>query len=150
MEMDKPNPFLILRLATKATKREIIERAQELYDTAETEDEQRLYSWAKEQLLTNPQTRLVYELFEYPDTQYDDSGLELFAKKYKHAQFDLDKLTKEAPPISLEDLDMAAVFRQFLQGLLEVPEADITVALNDIPFSIEMEPPLEVRDVIFG
>lgn len=148
--MDKPNPFLILRLATKATKREIIERAQELYDTAETEDEQQLYSWAKEQLLTNPQIRLMYELFEYPDTRYDDSGLELFAKKYKHVQFDLDKLTKDAPPINLEDLDMAAVFRQFLQSLLEVPEADITVALNDIPFSIEIEPPLEVRDVVFG
>lgn len=150
VEIDKPNPFLVLRLATDATKRKIIERTQELYDTAETETEQQLYSWAKEQLITNPHTRLAHELFEYPDTQYADSLLEQFAKKYKNAQIHLDKLIKEAPPISLENVDMAAVFRQFLQFLLDIPEADIAIALNDIPFPVEVKSPLEVRDVIFG
>lgn len=150
MEANKPNPFLVLRLATDATKREIIERAQELYDTAETEEEQHLYSWAKEQLITHTQTRLTYELFEYPDTQYNDALLERFARMYKNAPIYPDQLTKEAPPIGLENLDMAAIFRQFLQSLLEVPETDITTVLNDIPFPVEVKSPLEVRDVIFG
>ena len=150
METDKPNPFLVLRLATDVTKREIIERAQEFYDTAETPEEQQLYNWAKEQLITKPETRLAYELVEYPDTLYYDALLEQFARKYKNAPTNPEKLLKEAPPINLENLDMAAVFRQFLQSLLDVPEADIAIALKDIPFPVELKSPLEVRDVIFG
>jgi hypothetical protein len=150
METDKPNPFLVLRLATDVTKREIIERAQEFYDTAETIEKQLLYNWAKEQLITNPQTRLTHELVEYPDTCYDDPLLEQFTRKYKNTPTNPEKLLKEAPPINLENLDMEAVFRQFLQSLLEIPEADIAIALKDIPFSVELKSPLEVRDVIFG
>ncbi|HEU5374362.1 MAG TPA: hypothetical protein VFV38_02900 [Ktedonobacteraceae bacterium] len=150
METDRPNPFLVLRLATDASKREIIERAQELYDTAESEEKRQLYNWAKEQLISHPEKRLAHELFEYPDTRYDDPLLEQFARRYRNAPISLEKLIEAAEPLSLEQLDMVVALRWLVQSLLEVPEAEMTTALADIPFPVEVKSPLEVRDVIFG
>lgn len=151
METDRPNPFFVLRLATNASKREIIEKAQELYDISASEEERQLYTWAKEQLITHPQKRLVYELFEYPDVRYDDQLFEQFVERYKNAPVpSAEQLLETATPLSLEHLNMVAVFQRLLQSLLEVPESEITTALAHIPFPVEVRSPLEVRDVIFG
>ena len=92
IDADKPNPFQVLKLPTNVTKKEIVERGRELYDTAETEEQRQLYSWAKEQLLSKPLVRLEYELFEAPETQYEDTERNNFVRKYKRLPISPDAL----------------------------------------------------------
>jgi len=79
---DKPNPFQVLRLPTSATTKAITERGDEQYIIAEPDD-QLLYRWAVEELITHPLTRLLHELYEAPDTDYEDQDWENFLRKYK-------------------------------------------------------------------
>ncbi|GHO65071.1 hypothetical protein KSC_039630 [Ktedonobacter sp. SOSP1-52] len=146
---ENSNPFHILRLPTTATNREIVERSQEFYDLAETDEQREYYRWAKEQLLTNPVLRLKYELFEMPDTQYEDEEWGDFVRKYKRHPVRRDALLKELPPLNAQDFDIAALLHMLLQDLLAVPEADISVAIEEAPKS-EMSSPLEAVHVIFG
>jgi hypothetical protein len=147
---DKPNPFQVLGLPTNASKKDIVDRGEELYVTAETEEQRLLYRWAKEQLLTNQHIRLLYELFELPDTRYEDLEWEEFVRKYRRNSLHLDALVKDAPPIGLEDFDITALIRLLLQGMFTVPEIDIDDILKRSPFAPRSRPPLEVRDVLFG
>lgn len=148
---NKPNPFQVLGLPVDATKKEIKERGEELSDLAETDELRLLYRWAVEQLFTNPRTRLEYELFEIPNAQYEDQQWEDFARAHRKNPVNLAVLVKSAPPARLEDFDLAALIRLFLDGVLTIPEADISVAIDGSPFLPGYgPPPLEVRDVIFG
>jgi hypothetical protein len=147
---DKPNPFQVLGLPTSASKKDIVDRGQELYDTAESEEQRQLYRWAKEQLLTNQHTRLLYELFELPDTRYEDLEWEEFVRMYRRNPLHLDALIKDTLPIGLEDFDITALIRLLLQGMFTMPEIDIDDILKESPFVPRSKPPLEVRDVIFG
>lgn len=151
IETDKPNPFQILELPTNATRNQIAERGGEKCDLAETNEQRLLYRWAMEQLITNPDTRLEYELFEMPDTEYKDEEWERFVKAHRRNPVDLAALIKEIPPPRLEDFDLAALIQIILDGILIVPEADIKIAVDNSPFRAGIGvPPLEVRDVIFG
>src|SRR5258708_6500859 len=150
IEVDKPNPFQVLRLPISATNKEIVDRGQELYDTAETDEERQLYRWAKEQLLTNPHTRLEYTLFELPDTQYEDPEWEDFVRRYKKNPIQLDSLNEGISINGLEVFDIAALLELLLQGMFIMPEPDIDEAINGSPFIPIIRPPLEVRDVIFA
>jgi hypothetical protein len=150
IEVDKPNPFQVLRLPINATNKEIVERGQELYDTAETDEERQLYRWAKEQLLTNMRTRLEYALFELPDTQYENPEWETFIRKYQKNPVPPNALMEEAPPNFLAAFDVPALLQMLLEDIFTVPEPDINAAINGSPFLPRIRPPLEVRDVIFG
>src|SRR5438876_5168255 len=107
--MDKPNPFLVLGLPTDATRADIVARGQELYDTAETDKDALLFRWATEQLITNPRTRLEYELFELPDTQYEDDAWERFVRAHSKKPIELAKLLNDTTPPSVADMDMTAL-----------------------------------------
>lgn len=147
---DKPNPFYVLALPSDASRADIVARGQELYDTAESEEEGLLFRWATEQLITNPRTRLEYELFELPDTLYEDPGWESFLRMNKKKPVDLKALTSGAVPPSVDDINMAALIQLFLDEMLTLPEADITIAIDESPYIPVYKLPLEVRDVIFG
>jgi hypothetical protein len=149
-DLDKPNPFHVLRLPTTATKREIVERGQELYDTAETDEERHLYRLAKEQLLTAVHTRAEYALFEPPDTQYENVEWEQFIRKYKKNPLSPETLLEGITPIGLEAFDLPELLDLIFQEICNVPEPDINVAIHGSPFTPKIRPPLEVRDVIFG
>ncbi len=147
--VDKPNPFFVLGLPSDATRADIVAREQELYETAETKEEGLLFRWAKEQLITNPRIRLAYELFELPDTNYEDPIWESFVRAHKKKPGDLNALTRENPP-SVEDIDLAALIRLLLDDLVTLPDADISAAIDESLFKLDYRLPLEVRDVIFG
>lgn len=147
---DKPNPFFVLALPTDATRADIVQRGQELYDTAESKEEGLLFRWATEQLLTNPRTRLEYELFELPDTLYEDPAWDSFVRVNKKKPVDLKVITREAVAPSVDDINMAALLQLFLDNMLTLPEADIAIAIAGSPFKPVYKLPLEVRDVIFG
>lgn len=147
---DKPNPFCVLALPTDATRAEIVARGQELYDTAETKEQGLLYRWAMEQLITNPRTRLEYELFELPSTQYEDPEWEIFLRMHKRKPVDLAALTRDIPPPSLEDINMAAVMELFLDSMLSIAEPDIRIAIDGSPYTPINQLPMEVCDVLFG
>lgn len=148
--MDKPNPFLALALPTDATKAEIVARGQELYEMAESKDAGLLFRWAMEQLITNPRTRLAYELCEMPDTRYEDQAWERFVRVHKRKPVDLEALTRDLPPPSIDDIDMAAVMRLLLDSMLTVNKPDIRVAIDGSPYMPVYQLPMEVRDVLFG
>ena len=147
---EKPNPFQVLKLPTNATKKEIVERSRELYDTAETEEQRQVYSWAKEQLLSKPLVRLEYELFETPETQYEDTELDTFVRKHRRLAIAPDVPLRDAQPIKKEDVSMSELIELVLQDILTVPEGDITIPLHQSSFKPAHKPPLEVRDVLFG
>jgi len=158
----KPNPFQILRLPTNATTKEITERGDELSVIAEPDD-QPLYRWAVEELITHPLTRLLHELYEVPETDYEDQDWESFLRKYKRnpsrrvnvaGQMPSTILTptEDAALPNLADFDFGALMELLLDGLLAVPEVEITPAMLDSPWQPDPDPnkpPLEVRDVIF-
>lgn len=151
IETEKPNPFQLLELPTDATKEEIVERGQELCELAETDEQRLLYRWAMEKLITHPSTRLEYELFEIPSTEYEDPEWNRFARTHRKNPVNLTALAKETKHPQLSDFDMAALIGLLLDGLLNVPKGDIRAVLENSPFEAGYgPPPLEVRDVIFG
>ena len=151
IQSDKPNPFQVLGLPTSATTEEVVERGQSLVDLAATDEQARLYRWAMEQLMANPATRLEYELFEAPAAEYEDAEWERFARAHKKNPVDASALARELTPPTLDDFDLAALARLFLDHLLAAPPGDIGPVLDNPPFDPELSPfPLEVRDVLFG
>jgi Asp-tRNA(Asn)/Glu-tRNA(Gln) amidotransferase A subunit family amidase len=148
----KPNPFQVLRLPTSATTKEITERGEELSATAEP-DEQLLYRWAVEELITHPSVRLLHELYEVPDTNYEDQDWENFLRKYKRNPIRRATALEPGLPQTLEDFNPGALMELLLDGLLAVPEVEITPAMLAEPWQPDpdpKDPPLEVQDVIFG
>jgi len=152
---NKPNPFAVLALPTRASEPEIARRAQELSELAPTAEEGRLYRWAREQVITHPRTRLVYEVFEMPRAVYDDPGWESFERKYRRNPVDLGAAAAaaaaavEAP--ALDHFDIAALISVLLENLLDIPKPDMAVLLAQSPVEVGLgPPPVEVRDVVCG
>ena len=148
---DKLNPFQVLDLPIDATNAEIVERVNELMETAEDDAQRQLYRAAgQEQLLQHPLTRVAYEMFEVPGARYHDPEWDRFVRSHQKNPVKLADLAKECPPPRLGDFDFAALIELALKGLLVIPDADITPAVEHNPFSPHCGPPVEVRDVIFG
>jgi hypothetical protein len=145
----KPSPFEILGLPVDATNAEIVEREDDA-SAQRTDQEELLCRMASHDLLTHALTRVVYELFEIPGAQYRDPGWERFVKLHEKSPVNLKELARTSRLPRLEDFNLAAVVGLALDGLLRVPEADIAPAIEHNPFTAECNPPLEVRDVIFG
>jgi hypothetical protein len=148
---DKPNPFRILGLPTNAGNDEIVSHGRELYETVDTDEKRLLIRWAMEQLITHPLTRLEYELFEVPGTQYDDSDWERFLRNHRRNPIDVAALARKAPQPRPEDFDLGKLPQMILEDLLSLPPVDVSAALDHAPFEAGFgPPPLEVRDVLFG
>lgn len=149
--VDKQNPFHILKLPTDATNEEIVERGQELCELAESEEQRMLFRWAIEQLITKPATRLEYELFEIPNTKYEDSEWNRFIRKHRRNPINLAELAKENPTPCLKDYNLANLVQLIIDGMLKVQQPDIKCIIDKSPFKPDIgSPPLEVKDVIFG
>jgi hypothetical protein len=148
---DRPNPFQVLGLPTNATKAEIVARANELIELAETNEQRLEYRWASEQLITRADTRLGYELFEMPGAVYEDLDWERFARKFGRRPVDVAALASDGIPLTLQQFNLEALARLFLDGVLRVSEPDLASAVDGsrVEFGVG-PPPLEVRDVIFG
>jgi len=148
---DRPNPFRILGLPTDATEAEIVERANEKIDLAETEEERLETRWALGEIITRVETRLAYELFEAPGAVYEDRAWDDFARRNGRQPADLAALTRDAAPPTVDQFDLVALTRLLLDGALIVPEGSVAAALEESPVEPGAgPPPLEVKDVIFG
>src|SRR5262249_26386723 len=131
--------------------------------------DQPLYRWAVEELITHPLTRLLHELYETPGTAYEDQDWENFLRKYKRNPGRRTEVAGQAQgttpsarptestegvsPPGLADFDFSALMELLLDGLLTVPDLEITPAMLAKPWQPDPDPdkpPLEVRDVIFG
>ena len=151
IEHDKPNPFRALELPTDAANEDVVARGQERIDLAESDEQRLLYRWAMEQLITHPDTRLAYELFEVPEARYQDrEDWERFARRHRRCPVDAAALSDTAEPVRLDDFDLAALVRLCLEGWLEPPPLDLTAALQAAPEPDLGPPPLEIGDVLFG
>jgi hypothetical protein len=133
---DKPNPFAVLGLPTSASPQDIAERAQELDALAESDSQRQLYRWARERIITHPRTRLEYEVFEVPGTDYEQAQWKQFERKYRRNPVNLQALSESVSPPSVGDFDLPALIDILLDGLLDVLESG--------PL------PVEVRDVVLG
>ncbi|QBD81480.1 hypothetical protein EPA93_38135 [Ktedonosporobacter rubrisoli] len=148
MDEQKQNPFQILKLSTRATYAEIVERRNELDASATTPEEQLKYRQAFEELMTHQQTRLEHELFELPGTRYEDSQWERFVRRFKTNPV---RQKQEVEPAScLQVIDQGALIEALLTEAQRIPEGNLQAAIENPPFSLRLEQPLEVRDIIYG
>ncbi|QFR01158.1 hypothetical protein F9278_38835 [Streptomyces phaeolivaceus] len=146
----KPNPFHVLGLPVSAGDEEVAERFRELSLTG-AQDAGALAEWAKDELMGLPERRELHALLEAPGADYRGDRWEDFAKQYgrRPVAFASRQGPAEAPRAA--DIDLAAVARRLLDGMLTPPEVDIRPALDHPPVPLYLErPPLEVRDVLFG
>lgn len=148
--LDKPNPFTILELPTTASHSEIVARQHDKVITAQNDADKQRANWAADQLMANARQRLGWELFEVPDTQYEDLDWEDFAKKHGRNPIDIGLLTRDVAHPRLANFDLPALLRLTLLALMEAPEPDITVPMDHPPVEWAAPAPLEVRDVLFG
>jgi hypothetical protein len=147
----RPNPFYILALPTCATREEIVTRTQELSALADTREQELLYHWAMEQLITSRFMRLKYELFELPATRYDeDAEWDRFVRAQKQRPVELDALTRDLPPPGIDDINLGALLWLILDTVLVLARPDITVAIDGSPYMPVYSLPVEMRDIIFG
>lgn len=151
MSNERHNPFHILGLPIDASDEAIVRRGQSLINTAQSDEQRQLYRWAIDELTLHPLTRLEHALYEFPETAYRDTQWEAFIKKHKRQPAKPDTSVPSAAPLTLADVDMAALLDEVLAALLDVPLVDLEQARKHAPFSMQSLPlPLEVRDVIFG
>lgn len=149
--MTKPeesNPFRILMLPTNATREEIASRAEDLLLIAQDEEHEQQIRQASEQLKTNPRLRLEYELFELPETRYEDEAWETFARLHRRKPGDATDLTSDAPTPGFEDLDVVALTRLLLEDLVSPSGASLDAALGATPYTPRYTLPMEEWDTI--
>jgi hypothetical protein len=148
---DKPNPFMVLQLPIDAANEDIVARGQQLSDLADTDDQRVLCRWAMEQLITHPATRLEWELFEVPATEYRNQDWERFMKRHRRSPIDQAALMGDAAPPRIEDFDLARLARLLADAMMAPPEADLAAIVTHAPVAFELgPPPVEVKDVLFG
>jgi hypothetical protein len=144
----QPNPFQVLKLSTKATSTDIIDRQDELSVGAEPEKRQ-LYQQAAEALNTHRQVRLLHELFEVPATHYAEENQEWdrFTRVFRRNPI---RVSEEELPVPEQELiDLPALLQQLLAEML--PQGQRPPFIESSPFTLQRElPPLEVRDTICG
>ncbi|GCE07572.1 hypothetical protein [Dictyobacter aurantiacus] len=145
---DKPNPFQVLQLATSATLAEIVSQAEDLHLLARSREDEMLVRWAAEQLRTNQRTRLEYELFELPDTRYQDEEWETFARPYRRKDTHLPDQFLVTPTVA--DIDPLALLDLLLGELLAYEKPDLEQAINGSPVVPKYSLPLLEEEVICG
>jgi hypothetical protein len=147
----RPNPFHVLSLPVDATTEEVVERSHERAELAESDEERHLVVEAQRELITNPATRLSHELLEAPATDYRDQQWRTFEHRNRRPPVDCDALMAAAVPLRRTDVDVHALITTVLENLLRGPDVDVRPALAAPPVRPPRgEPPLEVRDVLFG
>ncbi|WP_200308009.1 hypothetical protein [Streptomyces adelaidensis] len=146
----KPNPFHVLGLPVSVGDDEVVERFRELALTG-AQDAGALAEWAKDELLGLPEKRELHVLLEAPGADYWGDRWADFAQRYGRRPVAFDTRSGRAQAPRAADFDLAAVARRLRDGMLMPPEVDIRPALDDAPVPLYLEqPPLEVRDVLFG
>lgn len=148
---DKPNPFSVLGLPIGADDEQIVRRGERLADRGPDEMQRQLVAWAVETLLTHPRTRALYELFEMPDTDYeDDERWRQFVKRHSRNPVRIDDAA-QSPAVAVAAFDLVALLDALIDDLRQLPDPDIARALAAAPVAPSIGPsPLEVRDVMFG
>jgi hypothetical protein len=147
----KPNPFHVLGLPVDATDEEIVERAHELSELAETDDERLRVLDAQRELITHRSRRLLHQVLEVPRAHYRDRDWDEFAHRNKRDPVDRNALAESAKPLRREDFDVRAVLGLVLDELLRPPPLDIRPALSNPPVLPDRgAPPIEVSDVVLG
>lgn len=141
---DNLNPFQLLGLPTTATNADIVARGQELSVGSEQHEQMQIQQ-AIEALITHPMTRLEHELFEAPDTQYEEQTLERFLRVFNRNPL---RLPKASAP-TLEPAQIEALIQLLLDRVLTISQLDPEAVLYDPPFTLNLNPPVGVRDVIF-
>ena len=151
IDIDKPNPFFVLQLPVRADDQTIVEKTQDLCNVAESSARHQLIRWAREQLITKPQIRLEYEIFEMPDTRYADAEWKRFCQKHRKIAVDIAAMERDAPPPTEEVFSCAELMNLTIEGIIQTDGPDLKTLMAETPFRPGCGlPPMEVRDVLFG
>jgi len=151
----RPNPFHVLGLPVDTSNEEIVQRAEELTQTARNDEERDLYVWARGELITHPRTRQRHESTEPRHTDYQrERRWEDFEREYRRSSVLLRPLSGQGAGDSrlrLEDFDLAAVVLILTRWLTEAELDGLAPLFQTVPVSAaDGVPRLEVRDVLFG
>ncbi len=147
---DKPNPFRVLMVPSDATLETIVSQSEELYQLAESREEEMLQRWAAEQLSTNARTRLAYELFELPEARYMDEEWESFIRQNKRGENSSPGVLQEMPAPGPDDLNLAALTELLLTDLLVEKEPDLDQAIDGSPLVPKYTFPLKEEQMLCG
>ncbi|WP_410597484.1 hypothetical protein [Amycolatopsis sp. lyj-23] len=145
------NPFHVLQLPADATGKEIVDRAAEAAELADTDAERHAIAEARRALITHPEVRLRHELLEVPGSGYLERDWEPFEHENRRNPVDFSAMTEGAVPLRRADFDLRAILGLVLDEVLALPEPDVAAALTDPPVRPVWDaPPIEVRHVLFG
>jgi hypothetical protein len=145
----RPNPFHVLGLPVDASNEEIVERSEELAQTAGTSEERDLCVWARGELITHPRTRRRHESTEPRHTDYErERRWEDFARAYRRSP--ATGRGSADSRLLPEDFDLAAVVRVLARWLVEAEPDGLGPLFHAMPTAADGVPGLEVRDVLFG
>jgi len=76
------NPYQILRLSTRASVEEVIQRSRQLASETMDRDERAAYRRAAEEIRQHPVNRAGSQFWEPPDACYDDEAIERFCDRH--------------------------------------------------------------------
>jgi hypothetical protein len=82
-----PNPYLLLRVGTTASKQEVIQRSRELSQETLDRDEQAELRRAVEEICQHPVRHARCQFWEPPNTCYNDEALDRFCEAYRNPPF---------------------------------------------------------------
>ncbi len=151
----RPNPFHVLGLPHDTPNSEVAKRAEELLETARSDTERDLYTWARSELITNPRTRARHEELEPWHTDYArERRWEDFVRRHRRIKAD-PRARAGADPRSAqwepEAFDLPAAARMLTRWLADAEVEDATALFRTTPATdADGVPRLELRDVLFG
>jgi hypothetical protein len=81
------NPYEILKIGTKASISEVVQRSRELIKETADKDLQRMYRRAAEEIRQHPVQRAICQFWEPPETNYQDDALDRFCQEHRRQPF---------------------------------------------------------------
>lgn len=152
MMLDKVqrNPFQIIALPIDADDMTIVQRGQEMLESARSEEERQLYQWAIDELTVQPEVRcLFHALNEMPQAEYQDTALDTLLAQSKLNGEKGDDASSVV--FTEDDINLPALVEYLLAADLELPASDLADVLAHVPGTLRPAVfPLDMRDVIFG
>jgi hypothetical protein len=145
----RPNPFHLLGLPIDASTEQIVERSEELAQTAVDAEDRDRCVWARAELITHPRTRRWHESTEPRHTDYErEDRWEDFLRTYRR----VPRTARGSGESRLlpEDFDLTPVAGILMQWLTEAEPDRLAPLFLALPIAADGTPWLAVRDVLFG
>jgi hypothetical protein len=142
------NPFALLRISTRASNQEVVQRGRELIEDIDHRELQDVYRKAIESIISHPAKRAMLALWEMPDTDYEecDEAWHRFAKWFSVNPV-CRAVQAQAEQFVNEYLEPSALL-ELLSPLLNVSrQTEMQDLLAGLPAADDVGEPLSCREI---